>query len=66
MPIYEYQCRTCDEIFEELVLRKSDEDELACPRCGEPHPPRILSATVSRSSGSGGGAAACVPRGGFS
>ncbi len=66
MPIYEYQCRRCEHVFEELILRSSDEAELACPSCKADEPQRILSAsTVSTGGGSGGGGG-CVPRGGFS
>ena len=68
MPIYEYQCQTCEHVFEELILRSTDEAELACPLCKEPHPPRIMSASAVRGSSlsSGGGGGGCVPRGGFS
>ncbi len=31
MPLYEYVCRSCDEHFEKLVRRFSE--EVACPSC---------------------------------
>ncbi|MFH1115927.1 MAG: zinc ribbon domain-containing protein [Pseudomonadota bacterium] len=31
MPIYEYSCSACDDVFEALVLGK---DEVVCPKCG--------------------------------
>ena len=31
MPIYEYRCRNCDEMFEVLVRADM---VVACPRCG--------------------------------
>lgn len=34
MPIYELRCESCGHQFEELVLRRSEIEELACPRCG--------------------------------
>jgi putative FmdB family regulatory protein len=35
MPIYEYQCNRCDEIFE--IFHKIDEDcKVACPKCLAP------------------------------
>lgn len=34
MPIYEYQCTTCDGRFQRLVSGFSDPDNLQCPRCG--------------------------------
>lgn len=33
MPIYEYRCASCDDVFEELIVRSSDERELRCPKC---------------------------------
>lgn len=34
MPIFEYRCESCDARFEKLIRRASDEDSLACPKCG--------------------------------
>ena len=34
MPIYEFQCRQCGSIFEELVRMGSTGEGLACPQCG--------------------------------
>lgn len=35
MPIYEYECSKCKEVFE--ILHKIDEDcKVACPKCLEP------------------------------
>jgi putative FmdB family regulatory protein len=33
MPIYEYACRACDRVFEEFIIRRSDEAEVRCPSC---------------------------------
>ena len=33
MPIYEFRCSSCDHLFEELIFRKSEIQELVCPRC---------------------------------
>ncbi len=32
MPLFEYQCRDCNETFE--LLQGQAEQEVACPRCG--------------------------------
>jgi putative FmdB family regulatory protein len=32
MPIYEFQCEDCGEIFEELILGNR-EDEIVCKKC---------------------------------
>jgi len=47
MPIYEYECRKCEERFE--VLQKADEtnDKVCCPKCGADKPERLLSAFCS-------------------
>ncbi|MGA2107027.1 MAG: zinc ribbon domain-containing protein [Syntrophorhabdales bacterium] len=47
MPIYEYECRNCEEKFE--VLQKADEtnDLICCPKCGTEKPERLLSAFCS-------------------
>ena len=67
MPIYEYTCKACDRSFEELVMRRSDEDEVRCPGCkGRRVEKRISRPAGARSGGDGGGAAAsagCGPIG---
>jgi putative FmdB family regulatory protein len=34
MPIKEYKCTGCKETFEALILSKSEEKNLICPKCG--------------------------------
>lgn len=58
MPIYEYQCRACGEIFEELVRGERDEAELACPKCAGRELARCLSACAGHVSGDAGAPAA--------
>ena len=58
MPIYEYTCKACDRSFEELVMRRSDEDEVRCPACkGRRVEKRISRPAAARSAGDGGAAA---------
>jgi len=58
MPIYEYTCKACDRSFEELVLRRSDEDEVRCPACkGRKVEKRVSRPAAARSGGDGGMAA---------
>jgi len=33
MPIREFRCRKCGEVFEYLILKPSDMEELCCPSC---------------------------------
>lgn len=42
MPIYEYQCKTCETRFEELV-RDSQALTARCPKCGKTEVSRLLS-----------------------
>jgi putative FmdB family regulatory protein len=61
MPIYEYACKKCRKLFEELVFSTSDESELVCPACGAANPERCLSACAAVIAGAGGGAGAGAP-----
>jgi len=52
MPIYEYQCKSCEHIFD--VLQKMSDDPLKfCPECGEPQLKKLLSAPNFRLKGGG-------------
>ena len=46
MPIYEFKCSKCDEVFEVLVPRPSDATE-PCPQCGSADTEKLLSVTSS-------------------
>lgn len=51
MPIYEYQCSQCNEVFE--IFHKIDEDcKVACPKCLGPAK-KLISATSFILKGSG-------------
>jgi putative FmdB family regulatory protein len=43
MPIYEYQCEGCDQVFQQLIMGKADEKKLACPECGGGRLKRLIS-----------------------
>ena len=52
MPIYEYQCKDCEHVFD--VLQKiSDEPLTYCPECGKPELRKLLSAPNFRLKGGG-------------
>jgi len=62
MPIYEYQCRKCEAIFERYQKANEDGESLTCPVCGAKRPEKILSgfssckgSESSSSCGSSGG-----------
>ena len=52
MPIYEYQCQSCDEQLEALQ-KISDEPLLECPHCGESALKKKVSAAAFRLKGGG-------------
>jgi putative FmdB family regulatory protein len=43
MPIYEYQCASCGDVFQLLLMKRGEEKGLRCPRCGKPRPMRLIS-----------------------
>jgi putative FmdB family regulatory protein len=66
MPIYEYRCPKCGNRFEELIMKKSDEAEVKCGKCGYEKPSRELS-NFSAGSGSGQStSSSCSAPSGFS
>jgi len=64
MPIYEYQCESCDNTFEKLIFN-SDDESIDCPNCGAKNVKRLLSA-ASFMGGSGLGACSPKSSSGFS
>lgn len=44
MPIYEYECPKCGNVFEEWVKSSEAHKDEPCPKCGAPSP-RIVSRT---------------------
>ncbi len=61
MPIYEFKCLECEEFFEILVTRSSEEDvEMECPKCGSENFERILSTTNFAVAGAGAGGSSGV------
>ncbi len=43
MPIYEYKCDICGQVFEKLVFSSGDEERTLCPKCGDKKVRRVLS-----------------------
>jgi putative FmdB family regulatory protein len=48
MPIFEYTCEDCGTSFEKLV-RRSSENGVVCPSCGQHHLKQELSTFAARS-----------------
>lgn len=56
MPMYDYHCKNCDEVFEELILSSTTPDEeIECPKCGQNKSERLLSAPMISTGGSSNG-----------
>ncbi len=53
MPIYEYQCQSCDRGFEELVQQNRNA-KMACPHCGSKDTERTVSTFAAGQSGAAG------------
>ncbi|MBC8418005.1 MAG: zinc ribbon domain-containing protein [Desulfobacterales bacterium] len=72
MPIYEFKCKKCGNVFESLCFRSNGEDKGPCPSCGANKSKKLLSAFSSVVSGSGKGlgsssaSTGCASHGGFS
>ncbi|MGI9473352.1 MAG: FmdB family zinc ribbon protein [Rubripirellula sp.] len=47
MPIYEYECKSCDDVVEVLVRTQSEPAE--CPSCGDTKIERVLSVPAAPS-----------------
>jgi putative FmdB family regulatory protein len=45
MPLYEFKCQKCEDLFELLVLGKDEEVEMQCPNCGAEQFERVMSVT---------------------
>jgi putative FmdB family regulatory protein len=54
MPIYEFRCLGCGDVFELLKLKKENEKSgMKCPKCGSPEVEKVLSSVSLISSGGG-------------
>jgi len=64
MPIYEYRCWKCGDVFEKIQKVEEGAESLKCPYCGAQKPEKVLSSFSSskRSESS----SSCGPAGGSS
>ena len=61
MPIYEFRCDSCGEVFEHLAMSAGDQLEVQCPHCQGQELSRVMSACaahISDSVSAGGGSMA--------
>ena len=43
MPIFEFKCKKCKNIFEELIYSSAEEKKLVCPQCGSKKTEKLMS-----------------------
>ena len=56
MPMYDYHCKNCDKVFEELVSSSATSDEkIQCPQCSQNKSKRLFSAPMISTDGSSNG-----------
>jgi len=56
MPIYEFRCLNCQDLFEMLVMNSDGHGKVRCPRCNAETSERVMSTTNFSMPGSGGSA----------
>ncbi len=71
MPIYEYKCDDCKNIFEVLATSKSDTENPTCSKCSSKKVKKTISASSFRISSGGssvpaGALSGCSTKSGFS
>ena len=68
MPLYDYRCERCDEVFEVRASIKEKEAGLQpeCPKCHSPKARQVITAglVIRRSDGGGLAFPACDPNAG--
>jgi putative FmdB family regulatory protein len=60
MPLYEYRCRQCGKVYEQIRRMADADRDLECPECRSREVERLLSSFAT----STGGAGSCGPGGG--
>lgn len=60
MPIYEYKCEKCKQVFEAIVIGSNPEAPV-CDKCGSSQVTRRISAANTLGGSSGKTEAACSP-----
>ena len=54
MPLLEYQCLDCEQVFEVFVQRVDPTAVQICPTCGKTNVQRLLSSFAPQTSGGAG------------
>ena len=64
MPVYEYQCLSCDLVYTALQTLHARPEETPCPHCRDRRSRRMFSPFATHSDGSGPSAPPAPARGG--
>jgi putative FmdB family regulatory protein len=51
MPIYEYQCNQCDEVFTKRQSMDEDGSKVTCPKCHAGNPKKLISSFFGQGTG---------------
>lgn len=56
MPLFEFRCKKCNQVFEEFTFSSNVKiEEIVCPSCGEKDSEKMMSAFCSAGSSSNSG-----------
>ncbi len=61
MPIYEFRCLKCEDLFEIMLLKTDDQAEMKCPKCQSEEFERVMSTASFNMAGNTKG---CASKGG--
>ena len=59
MPIYEYECQKCSEVYEMLRSISAEDTDIVCPECGAKKKAKKLISSFSSSSETSLGGGSC-------
>jgi len=62
MPIYEFKCLECNDVFELLLMKSDASVKLRCPKCSGEELERVLSAAAYTVGGASGRKAKATSR----
>ncbi|MHB8621201.1 MAG: FmdB family zinc ribbon protein [Chloroflexota bacterium] len=64
MPLYEYRCTQCGQVFDKLVSMSTSSSQVTCPACGQNQAERLVSRIAGMAGGCGDGGAPAASGGG--
>lgn len=63
MPLYEYRCKVCGQVFEKLSSLSGKDEDKRCPACGAVSSEKLISGFLSKTAPASGSKAASGGRG---